>query len=134
MGFFNSLLRFFGQATTFASWSHIDPVQHPLALNPVAPVKPDNQYVLGTPDPPDDQYTWPVGKPFDGCVYPHMTNRGWKSTNTNLSRENWLENSNGWSRYDIHSDFDYEWPQGIIRKVRECGTDCVTIFSFIRPC
>ena len=117
MGFFQSLLHFFVRATSFAQWSNYDHLQQPLPLGDVATPESGRQRILGMPDPPDDQYTWPVGKPFNGCQYPHMAQQGWSSCNSNRSRDCWLDSSNKWSRYNIHSDFDYDWPMGIIRKV-----------------
>ena len=67
------------------------------------------------PDPQDDETAWPVGKPFDYCRYPKMS--GWQNCSDPYDRACWLKRDDGWGQFDLNTDFDYDWPTGILRKV-----------------
>lgn len=60
----------------------------------------------------------PVFSPPSGdikCKYPSMVN--WRHASDASSRQSWLWNEVTGQTFDIHTDFDKKWPEGITRNV-----------------
>ncbi|KAL8747014.1 MAG: hypothetical protein Q9190_001054 [Brigantiaea leucoxantha] len=51
------------------------------------------------------------------CQYPSM--KDWKHGTRSLNRQSWLWNSVTGETFDIHTDYDQVWPEGVVRKVTD---------------
>ncbi|MCJ1228959.1 hypothetical protein MMC12_005623, partial [Toensbergia leucococca] len=114
MEFFKSCVDFLLRLSTFSP-----PAGLPILQNPESTpkdIEPGPKLVHSTdyPDPQDDETAWPVGKPFDYCRYPKMS--GWQNCSDPYDRACWLKRDDGWGQFDLNTDFDYDWPTGILRK------------------
>ena len=126
MGFFKKCIHFLLQLGSFHPLTRDDTAQQTLSLTSdphySRPVEATKELVYdfrGRPAPTK------VVQGFNrsiGCEYPELAAAGWRSCNGPDSRGCWLRQvpapgQPAWSRFDINTDYEYDWPQGVIREV-----------------